>query len=366
MNTPGRVENHHNNALGFFRLLFASLVIISHVAEVADGDRHREILTKIFGTLSFGELAVTGFFIISGYLISASFLSSASIISYLRKRVVRIYPAFIVAFIICVFLVAPLGGATHFTAKAYAHEIVRLLALLPPDLPAFPGSHIPVLNGAMWTIAYEFRCYVLVIILGVTGAFKRKWIIPSLSLLCMIFFHVLPPAQMAQLEKIPYSDLVVGGILPDLRFIGIFLMGSTFFLYRDKIHFTAAGTIAAFFAMLIALSIRLMPDTSVAISLGFFIFGVATLSGDTWLTRINNDNDISYGVYLYGWPITKLINWWWPTMDLALVGTLTFLGACACGWLSWRIVEKPVMSLMRSRSRVGYAGLDRITNRTAG
>ena len=99
--------------MGILRLLFATLVIVSHTAEMADGNRSREPLTRLFGTISFGELAVDAFFVISGYLIVASFMASDTISSYLKKRCFRIYPGFIVASLICLFVVATLvGGAS--------------------------------------------------------------------------------------------------------------------------------------------------------------------------------------------------------------------------------------------------------------
>ncbi len=87
----------NKNNFGFLRLLFAILVILSHAPEAIDGNRNREILTNIFGTLSFGEFAVDGFFLISGYLIYKSFDNSSSIKSYFYKRILRIYPGFIAA-----------------------------------------------------------------------------------------------------------------------------------------------------------------------------------------------------------------------------------------------------------------------------
>src|ERR1700760_4196820 len=106
---PDTAKPHRNN-FGFFRLLVATLVIVSHSAEIIDANRSRELLTSFGGKLTFGEIAVDGFFIISGYLILKSFQQSASTFSYLMKRVRRIYPGFLVAWLACIFIVAPIGG----------------------------------------------------------------------------------------------------------------------------------------------------------------------------------------------------------------------------------------------------------------
>lgn len=90
--------DHRRNNFGTLRLLLASLVIVSHTPEMLDGNRSRELLTMLFGTLSFGELAVDGFFIISGFLIAKSMILGGSLKVFFVKRVARIVPGFMAAF----------------------------------------------------------------------------------------------------------------------------------------------------------------------------------------------------------------------------------------------------------------------------
>ena len=82
------------------------LVVWSHSFALYFGSENREpisLLTK--GAINSGKVGVYVFFIISGFLITQSYERSASALSYLRKRICRIYPGFIVATIICAFVI---------------------------------------------------------------------------------------------------------------------------------------------------------------------------------------------------------------------------------------------------------------------
>jgi hypothetical protein len=118
--------------------------------------RHREILTNIFHTLSVGELAVNGFFLLSGYLILQSWQRQPQFTSFLKKRILRIYPGFIVASLVSMFMVTPLGiHLIDFWRRVdlLAH-LQDLLCLNTPSAPPniFEGDPYPKVNSSMWTI----------------------------------------------------------------------------------------------------------------------------------------------------------------------------------------------------------------------
>ena len=106
-------------------------------------------------------------------------MRSGSVLQFFQNRVLRIYPAFIVAYLVSVFVIGPMVGAEPWN---YLPETFRRLIMLesPMDYPGqLPGlKHYPGLNGAMWTIRYEFRCYSATALLGAAGLLtKRRWLL---------------------------------------------------------------------------------------------------------------------------------------------------------------------------------------------
>ena len=240
---PGKA---HQNNFGFFRLLFAYAVIVSHSPQMLDGNPAREPLMALGLNANFGGLAVDGFFIISGYLIASSYLSSRSLLRFLTSRILRIYPAFLIACLICIFVVAPIGGGAlgALSPRDWIISAGRTLLLMPPSVPnALHTLPIPALNGSMWTIRYEFRCYLLVALLGMIGLLDRRRIVATMVVLAyglvvlvsVLGFPDIPPGRLHQ--------LIYGGLGDPVQIIqltAIFMSGVCARLYRDRISFRPA------------------------------------------------------------------------------------------------------------------------------
>jgi peptidoglycan/LPS O-acetylase OafA/YrhL len=343
----------HENAFGFLRLLFASLVIASHIPEVVDGDSHREILHRLTGNMTLGSFAVWGFFVISGYLITGSMLNTGSVRSYLVRRIARIYPAFIAVSLVCLLVVMPLSGGDWLGGfnRGLITGITRMALLARPvaDHP-FAGQnysdYASGLNGALWTIQYEFACYILVLLLFGLGLFSRRLLIPALSvaLITVATFadHMLPSwFSRSYLFPASPSQLL---ILP-----GIFLAGATFYLFRSSIQFTRVKTFLSLLGLMVCICSPYTAPYGYAVFGSYLIFAAAKAGAGTWVGEINNRNDISYGVYLYAWPAEQLLIKYMGSASLIALGLLTWLIASVAGWLSWKLVERPVLELIRSR-----------------
>ena len=332
---------HQPNSFGFLRLMFATMVIASHSPELIDGNRSREILTRLFGTLSFGELGVHGFFLISGYLITKSYVTSAGMSAYLGKRLLRIYPGYVASFLICWLVVGPLAGGHVPFGDGLAGQIWRLLTLgLPERDGAFAGLHYPSLNGSMWTIAYEFRCYLLVALLGWLGVLRRKVLYGTLTgvlaVLMLIDFDVPVPGVLVGL---------LGSVRYDMQFFTLFFCGGCFYVFRD--HIRLNGRTATVAALLLAgvMFVGPLADLAVGVFGGYLLFWFAFSVTAAPLSRIGGRIDLSYGLYLYAWPVQSLIIQNAGPISPWLLFAIATPLAGVLGYASWRLVEQPFLRL---------------------
>lgn len=339
------------NAFGVLRLLLASLVIVSHVPEMMDGNRHREILTQIFGTLSFGDFAVNGFFLLSGALIATSMDRSRSVGSYIAKRILRIYPAFALCSVVCVLILAPAVGGLFVSGipSGIAKMLFRIAILSTPSLPpAFDGLPYPLLNGAAWTIRFEFGCYLLIIILAKLGILKSSIKTSFLTMAVVLFYAVCVAGGWRYLGYVYAADALRTGSPIDVsRLVGLFLAGATFRQWLPRLHPTPGRLLVA--ACMLSVSF-LNPITVVvgfATAGAYLLFGGGIILGHTVLARVNNDPDISYGMYLYAWPLTNLLIWIDQGFSVFAIVTMTWIGAALLGWVSWRVIERPALALVR-------------------
>ena len=339
--------------MGLIRLILASLVIIGHAPEQIDGDRHREPIATLFPTLSLGGIAVDGFFVLSGFLICNSMMRSASAGQYLVRRSMRIYPAFIVAYLACFFVLGPIAGGT---VAGLGKSLLYMVTLhSPPAVPgAFNGLPYPAVNGSMWTIVYEFRCYLLVLALGMLGLLGRPKFILALTAVLLIATSVASvPVVTGSLDRLDqrlHLEFFVGSIDQDIRLTAVFMVGVSVQLYWNWVQAHLHGWFAALCLPVLLTSMRssLLAEVSLATFGAYALFWLAFKAHLGLLQKVNDRWDISYGVYLYGWPVAMAILWFNRQIaPLELAVSALFVTLCF-GAASWWGIEKWTKDLGKS------------------
>ena len=321
------------NNFNLLRFTLALLVLFGHSPELIDGNRDREWLTQTFGSISFGEFAVDGFFLLSGYLIAQSWYSQPKAWPFLKKRLLRIYPGFIVASVICALFVGPLAAipSTYFGSFDLSTFFIGLAFLSVPIVPeVFSDTPYPLLNGAMWTISKEFICYLFVLAAGVAGVFRVRYacLIPTIAVFAMLVAF-----------KLQHLTVPV-----DLRLASFFLSGVCYFQLRDIIKMNGFLAVACVVISVLALFSWRAAELVLATVGGYALLYAASKRSFA-LSQFNRLPDISYGLYLYGWPIQKMLLWYFPSLSPWELFGMAAPTAIMFGTASWYLIEKPALRL---------------------
>jgi peptidoglycan/LPS O-acetylase OafA/YrhL len=215
---PGESPSVHLDALRGFA---AFSVLLNHLRDALFVDyeaiaRHNPLTSAAYLASGLGRQSVIVFFVLSGYLVGGSVLRSVgsgswSWRAYLLARLSRLYVVLLPALL--------LGGALDWlgmhmsgTEAVYSgnsgmHALVinvhgvltwpilaaNGLFLQTIRLPGFGPNPVPTFgsNGALWSLSYEFWCYlafpVLVLLLGRSRSWKMR-VLSCLGLLAWGWF----------------------------------------------------------------------------------------------------------------------------------------------------------------------------------
>ncbi len=221
--------SHSANNFDFLRFLFAVAVIFSHSFVLCGVDADEPLTRLSSGQAYLAELGVDGFFAISGFLITASWMRRPQWGDYLKKRILRIYPGFLIVGVLCILLV---GTAGTVSPAIYLHQLQParlLLHLLLLDKiavpPTFSQNFVPdQVNGSLWTIKIEFEFYLMVAVLGTFHLFEKRVLPLALAAGGLLLYTLL---------HIHGTDIrLPASVTEHLRFL-------TYFLERVR-HFASA------------------------------------------------------------------------------------------------------------------------------
>jgi peptidoglycan/LPS O-acetylase OafA/YrhL len=265
---------------------------------------------------------------------------------YVKRRVLRIYPAFILNFWLCLLIVAPLVGAglSPFHPHALIRNAARTVLLFHPNAQGiFPGMPYGALNGSMWTIPYEFHCYILVMIVGAAGLLKGP-------LRYVLLVAVLVGLAFAGFAEDRPSHGVAAALLGtldrNLQLVPMFGAGAIYALFQRNVSYSHVVAAIAAAALSICLFFSPVVPFALAVFGGYLIFWFAFHCPVFAISRFANKTDLSYGIYLYAWPIQSMIAFFTHrAINPWVLSAISLALAAAAAWVSWTFLEKPALAL---------------------
>ncbi len=249
---------------------------------------------------------------------------------------------------ITTFLVGPFAttlplGEYFASAPTWAY-LTNVSLVASYELPGvFEANPRPVVNGVLWTLGPEFICYLGVATAGLVG----------------VALHVRRALVRAMAFAAVGLLLAVGSLLPLADFDAP----------RAALSAMAFFAIGAALAQFSGLRLSLWPCAIILPA--WFLVGAlphtfsqvlawATVpylvlalgaQATPYIRRAGRFGDVSYGLYLWGFPIQQLIWQALPQLNLGVNLAAVLALTLVIAFTSWHLVEKRALSTVRARIR---------------
>lgn len=334
------------------RLAAALAVVYAHSFPIGTGVNTPDPLVAAFGgDIGLGDYAVRVFFIMSGFLLSGSLDAAPDPLRYLVNRLLRLIPGFAFAVVVSILLFAPLmsdpGWRLVFSRDAWSSiywSISCLTDLVKLKLSPVPQPELGwFINGSLWSIPYELVCYLVLLTLHMLLRKDSKvaWAAAALAVASMAGprLGIASVARDAASLPVTLPFAMLPATLP-------YFCGGVAYYSVFKRWGLTRGTVAAAALMLAASPLIGLEAEALAIAGPVLLIQAG--SHRTMLSRAPDAlGDISYGVYLFGWPAGLLIASATGVTNGVWIFALSVPLVVASAYAMHHLVERPVGERVR-------------------
>lgn len=310
------------------------MVIWGHAYVISPEIGKSDFITYLLPHDTSGSIAVKIFFFLSGLVVTNSILITNSPTKFIASRFFRIWPALFVTCVICAYIIGPVVSTLplreYFNPenRISLYVLNNISLLTQYNLPGvfLENPHPISVNGSLWTIPYEVYAYITLLCLFCLGFYKKP--------LLLVFFAAAITFESVAKSKIVFFSIPSNPEVPMLA--ACFAFGSVLATYKNVISITPKTFIALW-----TLYILLMDNPySMYLSYAAIFIAILYLSKTKSLLKIKLKADISYGIYLWGFPIQQIIAMHFLNKGVLFNQILSIFVCIVLGWASWHLVEK--------------------------
>lgn len=309
----------------------------------------------------YGKVAVDGFFFLSGLLICQSWFACSSFLDYMWRRTLRIFPGYWVCLLVTAAVIAPAGAflqgmttsqylATSPTPLVYLirnFAMVGGIGAIGTTYELSPFGN--VVNGSLWTLSIEYLCYIVLAFIGGAAILRRFRAVTILIVGLLFFWHLFPQFRLPTINGIHLPTKLTS--VDALELYLFFGLGTISYLFRGNVSipYWLGGLALAITLSLFAyesqselyqFSSRLIRPLAIPVGL---LYLARTLP---W-KQFDHRRDLSYGVYIYSFPIQQTL----AVSGFRVNGfPFFFLSYCITAvfaYLSWTLVESPALKFKK-------------------
>ena len=291
-----------------------------------------------------GGVAVDVFFVTSGFLVTASLLRLDNFKAFVRARALRIFPALLVMSVLLALVMGPLittRPLDEYFADASVWKFIwkntTVLTGLKYSLPGvFEANHMQVVNGSLWTLPFELRCYLTLALVWWVAGFTKSDKVRA-------FTRIVVVGTALMLVSFWIAHHYAYKHWHTFRLFFFFFCGAGMWIFRDRIPMS--GTLFAGAVGLLVVGI-VQPKAffwTYPLVAPYIVMWCAYVPGG-WLRRFNKLGDYSYGIYIYAFPMQQLLVATVPGITPEQMIAASGAGTIALAVLSWHLVEKPALA----------------------
>lgn len=333
--TLGELSEGRSNNLNFIRFIAALMVIFGHSYAATMSYKIGDPICRLTkNQLDFGGLAVSIFFVFGGFLIAKSMVRLKGAKKYFKARIIRIFPPLIFVTFVVTFIMGPivtvLPLSEYFSDCATYKYLLNSMMILVHDLPGVFREHINTsVNGPLWTLPVEFLCYIMCYFF-----YKLKLLDGKI-----LKYTFIPAIIAYYIMNILLRGMPI--IREALRPVMLFYVGMLYYVYRNKIKFEYKYLIVSL-CFLIAGAVTNTMQFAIIAFLPYILFCIGY--GTTRkLEHFGRKMEISYGIYLFGWPVQQCVVLFLGKDTLPLIVFILAVPiAIVCGVITFNLVEKPI------------------------
>lgn len=331
------------------RLVLASAVIYTHSYWLTSGVSGKDDVSDLLGA-PISVFAVDGFFFLSGFLVYPSLLRFGKVAPFLLARLARLWPALAASIILTV-----IGGAFVTTAQGVdylggdtARFIISNGSLLQGALSltgvACNGEPC-VVNGSLWTLPWEARCYLGLALLSLLGlaspVMMKRLVLPGAIAYALIW-------DVPAVRAAAHSVVGDGGVfyLDTIdRLWTLFVLGAGAYIYRARLPLSWIILLGLFVAMLAANAFGVDAHTR-TLFVGYAVLCCGLLTAEKGAFS-GHWPDYSYGMYIYAFPVMLVVHSLMPGASYWALAAANFAATLPLAAVSWHYIEKPVLEMVR-------------------
>jgi peptidoglycan/LPS O-acetylase OafA/YrhL len=350
-------ETSRHGNFDFIRLTAAFMVLIGH-AFIIMGKQ-----SPTFLGIEISVFGVMIFFSISGYLVSESWIRDPSVMRYMARRSLRIFPALVAVILLSTFLLGPvfttLSHHDYFTNRQTYTYLENIFLVTQRSLPEVFKNNPQSLrvNDSLWTLPIELLMYLFLPVLTFLHGQKNALIFAALTIfISLIFTFYLPTIGGGEITQ-NSSIYLVELIIFEVAKVSMFFMAGVFIRYvfmtlKPPLVLATSlffSTIGMYYLADINLYLLYV---SLAFSLPFFINALGE-SPKVRLPSLNRVGDLSYGIYLYAFPIQQIIAHFFIGKISVFTAIVIAVIPTACfAYVSWHLLEKKAL-ILKTKLQIG-------------